>query len=280
MPDNPDADKPAEKRPGRIIGASINIGPSASIQAHARVRRVQESPTANPTLAEAVCNFAQALNEKQGVEERTILYEDQSSGSNRHVFINCPFDDDYRQLFEALIFTIYDCGFRPRCALEDPSGQRFPKICRLMQDCPYAIHDLSRTEVDRGNQLPRFNMPLELGIFLGIDFVSGNDKKFLVLEADKYRYRQFCSDLSGFEASAHGGDTRKLICAVRNWLRGWLSANIPGGEYIFGRYNELLSELPGILKEEHLTQPLIYHDYKDIVEQWIKERRLDETQTS
>jgi hypothetical protein len=231
------------------------------MQANPRLRRVQESPPANPKLAEAASNFAQALNEKQGVEEPTIPYEDQSSGSNRHVFINCPFDDDYRQLFEALIFTIYDCGFRPRCALEDPSGQRFQKICKLIQDCPYAIHDLSRTEVDR-DQVPRFNMPLELGIFLGIDTVSGNDKKFLVLEADKYRYRQFCSDLGGFEASAHGGDTQKLVCAVRDWLRGWLTSTILGGEYIFERYSELLSKLPEILKEE----PLTYHDYKDIVE--------------
>ena len=280
MPDNPDADKPTEKRAGRIIRVSTNMASSSGMQANPRVvRRVQESPTANPNLAEAVLNFAQALNEKQGVEKPPSLFEDQSSGSSRHVFINCPFDDDYRQLFQAIIFTIYDCGFLPRCALEDPSGQRFQKICKLIQDCPYAIHDLSRTEVD-DDQLPRFNMPLELGIFLGIDFVSENHKKFLVLEADKYRYRQFCSDLGGFEASAHGGDTQKLICALRDWLRVWLNVTIPGGKYIFQRYNELLSKLPEILEEQHLTQPLSYHDYKDIVEKWLEKRQLDETLTS
>ena len=35
------------------------------------------------------------------------------------VFINCPFDQNYKPLFEAIIFTIYDCGFRPICALEE-----------------------------------------------------------------------------------------------------------------------------------------------------------------
>ena len=29
------------------------------------------------------------------------------------VFINCPFDASYRQLFRALVFTIQDCGFMP-----------------------------------------------------------------------------------------------------------------------------------------------------------------------
>lgn len=31
------------------------------------------------------------------------------------VFVNCPFDSEYRPLFEAVAFSIYDCGFFPRC---------------------------------------------------------------------------------------------------------------------------------------------------------------------
>ena len=37
---------------------------------------------------------------------------------NNSVFINCPFDDDYRSLFRALVFAIEACGFGARCALE------------------------------------------------------------------------------------------------------------------------------------------------------------------
>ena len=32
------------------------------------------------------------------------------------VFLNCPFDSRYAPLFRALIFAVFDCGFRPRCA--------------------------------------------------------------------------------------------------------------------------------------------------------------------
>lgn len=85
------------------------------------------------------------------------------------VFINCPFDHDYAPTFGGLIFTIYACGFRPRSARElDDGGQtRIDKLFVLIDECRFGIHDLSRTELDEINQLPRFNMPLELGIFLG-----------------------------------------------------------------------------------------------------------------
>ena len=85
-----------------------------------------------------------------------------------NVFVNCPFDEDYAEAFQALIFAIRACGFLPRSARElDDSGQaRSEKLYGLIEECRYGIHDISRTELDRINQLPRFNMPLELGIFI------------------------------------------------------------------------------------------------------------------
>ena len=41
-----------------------------------------------------------------------------------NVFINYPFDDQYLNIRNAIIFAIFDCGFIPRCALEiDESGE-------------------------------------------------------------------------------------------------------------------------------------------------------------
>jgi hypothetical protein len=92
-----------------------------------------------------------------------------SGDDNVDVFINCPFDDDYRALFRAIIFAVIACGFRARCALEisDAATARIEKIYKIISECGYGVHDISRTELDEVNQLPRFNMPLELGIFLG-----------------------------------------------------------------------------------------------------------------
>ena len=83
----------------------------------------------------------------------------------RDVFINCPFSADYQLSFQAIVFTIVRSGFKPRCARENDDGGevRIDKICRIIRDCPYSVHDLSMTELDAASGLPRFNMPLELG---------------------------------------------------------------------------------------------------------------------
>lgn len=49
---------------------------------------------------------------------------------DRNAFTNCPFEDDYAPLFEAIVFAINDAGFRPRCARErlDSSQVRLNKI--------------------------------------------------------------------------------------------------------------------------------------------------------
>ena len=97
-----------------------------------------------------------------------------------NVFINCPFDTDYKALFYAIVFTVHDCGFVARCALEegDASQVRIDKIYSIIAECRYGIHDISRTELDENFGLPRFNMPLELGIFLGAKkFGTGEQKK-------------------------------------------------------------------------------------------------------
>ena len=97
-----------------------------------------------------------------------------------NVFINCPFDTDYKALFYAIVFRVHDCGFVARCALEegDASQVRIDKIYSIIAECRYGIHDISRTELDENFGLPRFNMPLELGIFLGAKkFGTGEQKK-------------------------------------------------------------------------------------------------------
>ena len=117
------------------------------------------------------------------------------------VFINCPFDEDYRPLFDAIVYTVFRHGLKPRCALEaaDGSAVRMDKITQIIAECRWAVHDISRTELNRSG-LPRFNMPLELGLFLGARRFGDRmqqRKNCLTLDRQPHRYQAFLSDIAG-----------------------------------------------------------------------------------
>jgi len=139
------------------------------------------------------------------------------------VFVNCPLDDEYRHLFEAIVFGIHDCGFIARCALEvdDASEVRIDKIAKIIGDCRFGIHDISRTNADSITNLPRFNMPLELGLFLGAKRFGRPQQRLkicLILDLERYRYQKFISDIAGQDIAAHSGNSRIAIRIVRDWL--------------------------------------------------------------
>lgn len=69
-------------------------------------------------------------------------------GFDKNVFVNCPFDEEYRPLLRPLLFTIIYLGFKPRIALEelDSGAPRIQKIIRIISACKYGIHDLSRLQ--------------------------------------------------------------------------------------------------------------------------------------
>jgi hypothetical protein len=101
-----------------------------------------------------------------------------------------------------LLFTVLACGFEPRCALEEDDAMevRLHKIVRIIEECPLSIHDVSCTELDAVHQLPRFNMPFELGIFIGAAHIlkpRSLKRRALVLDRDRYRYQKFLSDIAG-----------------------------------------------------------------------------------
>jgi hypothetical protein len=195
-----------------------------------------------------------------------------------HVYINCPFDGEYQPLFEALVFAVHDCGFVARCALEleDGTQVRIDKIERLIAACRLGIHDISRTELDARWGLPRFNMPLELGLFLGAKrFGSGEQrvKRCLILDRDQERYQKFCSNIAGQDIKSHGGSPRQAVKLVRDWLRSAdarSSVIIPSGSLMAERYERFLSELPRFCEGLRLDRgDLTYRDYTMLASEWI-----------
>jgi hypothetical protein len=195
--------------------------------------------------------------------------------STDDVFINCPFDRDYAPIFRALIFTIYACGFRPRSARElDDGGQtRIDKLFALIDDCRYGIHDLSRTELDGVNSLPRFNMPLELGIFLGAKRYGGSSqksKRLLILDIEPFRYQRFISDLAGMDIHAHAADPRRAGRETRDWLANVSRRILPSADSVARLHDAFLADLPILAGElEFELEEIPYVDYERIVVGWL-----------
>jgi hypothetical protein len=178
---------------------------------------------------------------------------------SKNVFINCPFDQKHKPLFRAMIFAVHDCGFIARCALETVDGGevRIRKIIQIMRESRYGIHDISRIELDRGTRLPRFNMPLELGMFLGAKEFGVKEqrlKECLILDRERYRYQAFCSDIAGQDIHTHSGDAVSAISAVRAFLANKRPTElIPGATVIARRYEVFYAELPGLTRRFRLS---------------------------
>ena len=195
---------------------------------------------------------------------------------NRNIFINCPFDEQYQELFDALLFAVYFCGCKPRCALEIDNGAqiRLEKIFIIIKDCDLGVHDISRTQLTLNN-LPRFNMPLEFGIFLGakkFGSTKQKQKSCMIFDSDKYRYMEFMSDIAGQDIKWHNNDYTEIIRKTRNWLNTFtILQPLPGAAAIISKYNYYLLDKPSILKSLNLTNDDVqYADKTQIIEEWIK----------
>lgn len=196
-------------------------------------------------------------------------------GNTFDVFINCPYDSGYARTFEALIFAVHALGFRARAAREvdDGADNRLDKIIRIIGECRYGIHDLSRTELDEATGLPRFNMPLELGIFIGARKLgSGLQKKkvTLILDVEPYRYRDFISDLAGMDPHAHGGQPEQAIQEVRNWLATASRNQLPSANIVLDQYARFDADLPAITAGYQFDrEAILYTDFVWIVAEWL-----------
>jgi hypothetical protein len=201
---------------------------------------------------------------------------------SRSVFLNVPFDRGYRPLFHAIVFTVFDCGFVARCGWESADGSkvRLDKIYELIAECRYGIHDISRTEPDATTRLPRFNMPLELGVFLGAKrYGSGlhREKSCLILDRERHRYQRFCSDIAGQDIDAHQGQPDQAIRCVRNWLSNVTAPRrslIPGGAEIARRYAAFGELLPVLCRRSKLEQAeLTFNDFAALAVEWQRSNR-------
>ena len=199
----------------------------------------------------------------------------------RHsVFINCPFDNQYWPLFEALVFTVIACGFKPRCALEelDSGTVRLEKVLRIIRSCRLAVHDLSRVELSGHRSLPRFNMPFELGLDIGCRRFGRREfgkKRILILDSKRHRYQAFISDISGQDIHTHNNVPDNLIRRVRDWLRvNSARSSLPGQRHIARLFRAFTRSLPENCRENGLDRKnLLFVDYVWLARIWIEAER-------
>src|SRR5262249_29289266 len=131
---------------------------------------------------------------------------------------------DYQKLLLALVFTTVAHGFIPRSAREtegDPEP-RFSRILNTIATSKYSIHDLTRSTGEGGDNLARFNMPLELGMAAAFRFEresSERSHRWLALVPDGFAYQRFVSDLASFDPARHDSSVQSIVREVSAWLR-------------------------------------------------------------
>ena len=134
------------------------------------------------------------------------------------VFLNIPYDQKFDRLFRAYICGLSAFGLVPRATLEIPGGaRRLHRILELIRSCAYAIHDLSRVELDAHKpRTPRFNMPFELGLSVAYEKSPKKRKhEWFVCESMNFRLAKSLSDLNGTDPYIHRGTTGGVFPKLR-----------------------------------------------------------------
>ena len=164
-----------------------------------------------------------------------------------NVFINCPFDKEYTSLVRPLVFTIIYINLTPHISQTISSSNiRINQIKKFIGMCKFGIHDLSRSKAMKKGELPRFNMPFELGLDLGaLEYGDKKlkTKKILILEKDKYRYQQFISDISGQDIVNHNDTPITLVKRVRDWYSANCESLTASSSEIWTAFNQFTYDL-------------------------------------
>lgn len=130
------------------------------------------------------------------------------------VFLNIPYDNQFEDLYLAYIVGLTQLGFDIHATLAVPNQGRLDRIVRLIEESDVSIHDLSRIELSSG--IPRFNMPLELGLALYHSYATKGRHRVFVFEKKPYRMMHSTSDINGIDPQIHQGKPSGVMVGLRN----------------------------------------------------------------
>ncbi|MGO9620326.1 MAG: hypothetical protein ACLPT6_02850 [Desulfobaccales bacterium] len=197
---------------------------------------------------------------------------------SKNIFINCPFDSKYTKLLRPILFTIIYLGYNPRIASErsDSGEARFTKICELIGNSKFSIHDISRLKASKKLEYYRLNMPYELGVDIGCRLFGSDkfkEKRCIIFEKDKYSYQKALSDLSGFDIKAHNNKPRKIIEELRYWFVENDAIMPDSATIIWDNFNLFMTdfELTTTAKgyEQKDIQKMPIHEFIYFIKKWL-----------
>ncbi|MDR3753092.1 MAG: hypothetical protein P4K93_05210 [Terracidiphilus sp.] len=161
------------------------------------------------------------------------------------VFLNIPYDEEFSSLYIAYIVGLFQLDLVPHIASEIPGGKRrLDRIFELIQSCRFSIHDLSRVEVSvTPFSLPRFNMPLELGMTITWANIHPKSHTWFVWESEPYRLQRSASDLNGTDPYIHSGTAEGVLSELRNAFRRDPVPSVPQMLTVYGLVNSALNSI-------------------------------------
>ena len=198
-----------------------------------------------------------------------------------NVFINCPFDSEYRPTLKALVFTLVWLDFEPKISETNSSStSRIERLLKMIEQSRYSIHDLSRMQSKRPKELARFNMPFELGLDFACKRFGAepcSHKHFLILDTDRYRYQKSISDLAGYDIKFHENSPANAVLAVRNWMYAMTKKKFDSGNKIWRLYNEFMGDFREVAIQDELhprdLEEMPWEEFAQYVRDWRKGKK-------
>jgi hypothetical protein len=175
------------------------------------------------------------------------------------VFLNIPYDDAFENLYLAYIVGLTQLGLRINVTLAVPNQGRLDTIIKLIEQSDFSIHDLSRIEASRG--IPRFNMPVELGLALYRSHMTKGKHRLFIFESRRYRAQRSTSDVNGIDPQIHNGTAKGLMGGLRNIFRQ--PGDVTTVPEMLTSYRAVKQKLPQLRRNsgsESLFEAAVFHD--------------------
>jgi hypothetical protein len=181
------------------------------------------------------------------------------------VFLNVPYDPQFKNLYIAYIVGLTELGLKPTATLAIPGGEaRLDRIFELIQTCRYSVHDLSRVELSRTPPAtPRFNMPFELGMAVAWAKLHPERHTYIACESVNRRAQKSLSDMGGTDFNIHSGTPRGVMRELCNaFVRQREKPTVPG---MMKRYEMVRKLIPKMMQQNGAETLFEARAFEDLV---------------